>query len=592
MKFQELVGELSADIWPEGMPENLLGPIRKNFAAAAVNLQRYIPCFQDKHINRHPQCSTYYQRGMTVFDAPKGRIERLYTIQSDDEDYPAVFRQASKHEVECHSFAYIKSIYPPANEGMDVLPLGFKYPEEDSDFTVSVDGVTATKKTTKHARAVTGLWAVEKSKIYVSPWLNSYEVAVVEWSGLKQSYSDEDVVYDSTDWKRAVRLYVHKEFARDFDSDYEKYKFLTVEYNEALADLLYECKKENEVKPFLYCAEAFDILTARRDAQIKAGTTDAVTVASEYVFAQIGDYGASAGGGDYAGTNPGKVATLIKSWSPEFIITTGDNSYDATGGDTTVGLYDTNVGQHYSDYIFPFGTSQSSTYTSTATENKFFPAIGNHDYVDDEKINAFLAYFSLPGNERYYDFQKGGIHFFCINSGIATNGDVVESDALSGSSTSHQGEDSIMAEWLQSKLASSKAHWKVVYFHHPPHSSDANYSSNSGNGTVEMRWPFKDWGADIVLNGHGHQYERLKDTGNSDFPYIVNGAGGAPLRGYHSNALASGITSELKYNTKQGAVRGTVSGDTLKFEFIDYDGAVQDTLTLTKAANATSTTYA
>ena len=588
MTFAELVGDLSGDIWPEGVPENLLAPIRKNFAAAAVNLQRYIPCFQERNINRYPQCSTYYQRGMTVFDAPKGRIERLYTVQNADEDYPAVFRQARKHEVECHSFAYIKSIYPPANEGMDVLPLGFKYPEEDSDFKVSVDGVTATKQTTKHPRAVTGLWAVEKNKIYVSPWLNSYEVAVVEWSGLKQSYGDEDIVYDSTDWKRAVRLYVHKEYARDFDSDYEKYKFLTVEYNEALADLLYECKKESEVKPFLYCSEAFDILTARRDAQIKAGTTDAVAIASEYVFAQIGDYGASAGSGDYDGTNAGKVATLVKGWGPQFIITTGDNSYDANGDDTTAGLYDTNVGQHYSDYIFPFGTGQSSTYTSTATENKFFPAVGNHDYVSDS-LSAFQGYFTLPGNERYYDFQRGGIHFFCINSGIATDGDVIEPDALSGSATEHRAEESIMANWLEGKLASSNAHWKVVYFHHPPHSSDVNMGS--GKGTPAMRWPFHDWDVDVVISGHGHQYERIKDTNNSDFPYIVNGAGGAPLRGYHSNGLESGITSVLKYNTKQGAVRGTISGDTLKFEFIDYDGTVQDTLTLTKSANATSTTY-
>lgn len=590
MKFNDLVSELSADIWPEGVPENLLSPIRKNFASAAVSLQRYIPCFQEKNINRYPQCSTYYQRGMTVFDAPKGRIERLYTIQETDEDYPAVFRQASKHEVECHAFSYIKSIFPPVNSGMGSLPLGFKYPEEDSDYTVTVSGITSTKNSTKHARAVTGLWAIENNKIYVSPWLNSYEVAVVEWSGLKQNYSDDDIVYDSTDWKRAVRLYVNKEYARDFDSDYDKYKFLTVEYNEALADLLYECKKENEVKPFLYCDEAFDILTARRDAQATAGTTAEVVATTEYVFAHIGDYGASAGSGGYDGTNAGKVADLVKSWSPQFIITTGDNSYDTDGSDMDSGenYYDVNVGQHYSDFIFPFGTGQSSTYTSTATENKFFPAVGNHDYISDS-LSAFQGYFSLPGNERYYDFQKGGIHFFCLNSGIATDGDVVEPDVLSGSATQHRADESIMANWLEGKLAASKAHWKVVYFHHAPHSSDINAATNKGEPS--MRWPFHDWDVDVVISGHGHQYERLKDTANLNFPYIVNGAGGAPLRGYHSNALATGITSVLKYNTKHGAVKGTISGDTLKFEFIDYDGTVQDTITLTKPANATSTTY-
>ena len=591
MKFNDLVEELSSDIWPEGVPENLVAPIRKNFASAAVGLQRYIPCFQEKNISRYPQCSTYYQRGMTVFDAPKGRIERLYTVQVDDEDYPAHFRQASKHEVECHALAYIRSIYPPQNEGLDTLPLGFKYPEEDSDYYVTVSGVTSTKKTTKHFRAVTGLWAVENNKIWISPWLSSFEVAAIEWSGLKQSYGDEDIVYDSSDWKRAVRLYVHKEYARDYDSDYEKYKFLTVEYNESLADLLYECKKETEVKPFLYCDEAFDILTARRDAQRSAGTTDAVVATSTYVFAQIGDFGASAGSGDYDGTNAGKVATLVKGWNPQFVITTGDNSYNATGGDMTTSLYDTNVGQHYSDFIFPFGTGQSSTYTSTATENKFFPAVGNHDYVSDS-LALFQSYFTLPGNERYYDFLKGGVHFFCVNSGFASDGDAVEPDALSGSSTAHRGEDSIMADWLQSKLASSTAHWKVVYFHHSPHTSgDGGSNADYAPGNTSMRWDYSGWGADAVISGHSHNYERLKDA--SSFPYIVNGSGGAPLHGWASSpGLLAGITSVLKYNTKQGAVRGTVTGDTLKFEFIDYDGTVQDTLTLTKARNATSTTYA
>ena len=39
-----------------------------------------------------------------------------------------------------------------------------------------------------------------------------------------------------------------------------------------------------------------------------------------------------------------------------------------------------------------------------------------------------------------------------------------------------------------------------------------------------MQWPFKDWGADAVLTGHDHIYERLLVNG---IPYFVNGIGGA-----------------------------------------------------------------
>ena len=235
---------------------------------------------------------------------------------------------------------------------------------------------------------------------------------------MQQSYGDDDIVPDDADFLRALKLYVHKEYTRDFDNDYEKYRFLTLEFNDAIGDLIYECTKQNELKLYPHCQEAFDILAARRNAKSSEETTAEADAATELVFAQIGDFGASAGTGGYDGTNAGSVATLVKGWSPSFIITTGDNSYDTDGSDPESGedYYDVNVGQHYSDYIFPFGESQSSTYTSSATENKFFPSIGNHDYVAGENLSAYLSYFTLPGNERFYDFKKGGIHFFSIVS--------------------------------------------------------------------------------------------------------------------------------------------------------------------------------
>jgi hypothetical protein len=57
----------------------------------------------------------------------------------------------------------------------------------------------------------------------------------------------------------------------------------------------------------------------------------------------------------------------------------------------------------------------------------------------------------------------------------------------------------------------------LIYFHHPPYSS-----GNQGNSEF-MRWPFEAWGADLVVAGHDHTYERF-DIGG--FPYFVNGLGG------------------------------------------------------------------
>ena len=60
-------------------------------------------------------------------------------------------------------------------------------------------------------------------------------------------------------------------------------------------------------------------------------------------LAVIGDYGS----GNSAAAD---VAGLVKSWSPDFVVTTGDNNYPDGAAETI----DRNIGQFYSDFIFPY----------------------------------------------------------------------------------------------------------------------------------------------------------------------------------------------------------------------------------------------
>ena len=602
MKFADLVTELRGDIWPEGVPESLSAPIDKTFEAAVTHLQRYIPCLQTRNINRYPQCSTYFQGSKTVIDAPKGRINRLYTIldESGEEVYPAVFKQVSKDELECNSIQLLSMVYPPKNTSQDPLPMGFKYPEEDSDYKVNSKGE---KLATKHGRAVIGQWAIDRDRIYISPWINSNEIVVVEWDGVKTRYSPEDSVIEDIDFKRAVKLFVQREYARDFDNDYERYRYMSLDFDMAMGDLIHECKKQTELKTTFFCPEAYDILAERRDKkfnELKVTTTATTTLeeaVTAYTFAVIGNAGASVSGNQdgYNGTNASAVADLVKGFSPEFIITTGDNSMSASGGITSgVTQYDTNIGQHYSDYIFPYGSSSLHGYTSTATSytgNMFFPAIGDRDLTDvygttNAGLGTWKSYFTLPGNEEYYTFEKGVVKFFCIFSNL-TNGTAgslpLYNDKLGNAIGSGQH------EWLSRELANSRkqgTHWNVVYFHHSPYSTDAN---SGGNGEASMRWDFSSMGAHVVITGQGHQYERVEDS--SGFTYLNCGSSGAPLVGAHSSpSLPSGYTSKKFYNAKHGAIKSTVDNTTLKFEFVDKDGATQDTYTLTRELTATKTT--
>ena len=101
------------------------------------------------------------------------------------------------------------------------------------------------------------------------------------------------------------------------------------------------------------------------------------------------------------------MATLVESWDVDFIATVGDNNYHE-GEASTI---DQNVGQYFQAYIHPY----QGSYGSGASENRFFPALGNHDWRTDQ-AQSYFDYFTLPGNERYYDLEWGPVHLFIVDS--------------------------------------------------------------------------------------------------------------------------------------------------------------------------------
>lgn len=266
-------------------------------------------------------------------------------------------------------------------------------------------------------------------------------------------------------------------------------------------------------------------------------------------FAVIGDYGTNT-------PEEAAVATLVDSWNPDLIITTGDNNYDV-GAAATI---DANIGQYYGDYIHPY----TGSYGPGAATNKFWPSLGNHDWpalscTGTTCTGPYFDYFTLPGNERYYDFIAGDVHFFAIDS------DSQEPDGVTSTST--------QAIWLQNGLAASTAPWKIVYFHHTP------YSSSTRADVTYMRWPFAAWGASAVIYGHDHFYERLQIDG---IPYIINGAGGRFLYNFGT----PDPNSLVRYNGDHGAMKVIASADSITFSFVNRAGTEIDSHTLNNTPTA------
>jgi tartrate-resistant acid phosphatase type 5 len=256
-------------------------------------------------------------------------------------------------------------------------------------------------------------------------------------------------------------------------------------------------------------------------------------------FAVIGDYGSGSAA-------EGEVAGLVTGWQPELIITTGDNNYP-NGESQTI---DDHIGQFYHEFIAPY----QGRYGQGAQENRFFPSLGNHDW-NTPGAQPYLEYFSLPGNERYYDFVWGPVHFFALNS------DSREPDGV--------GRNSQQANWLQSRLSASTSPWQIIYFHHAPYSSGTH-------GPVDwMRWPFAEWGADLVFAGHDHTYERIHREG---ILYIVNGLGGSTI--YEFLGLMEG--SQVRYNGDFGAMLVEADEQVVTLKFINRHHEVIDTYRLTR----------
>lgn len=273
--------------------------------------------------------------------------------------------------------------------------------------------------------------------------------------------------------------------------------------------------------------------------------------ADGFQFAVIGDYGSGSAA-------EGQVAELVAGWNPAFVVTTGDNNYPKGAA----GTIDRNIGQFYSAYI---GNYQGNS-GGGSPNNRFWPSLGNHDWrsitcQQDTCSGPYLDYFTLPGNERYFAVDMGLMRLFIVDS---------DSEEPDGATV-----ESAQAGWLQSQLATSTACFDVVVFHHAPYSTGSHHGS-----TPRMRWPFAAWGADVVMSGHEHNYERLEVAG---MPYFVNGLGGMSKYKFGDvNSLPPGVTSEARYSAQYGAMLVTVSETGLTSQFFNTAGTLIDTYTLNK----------
>jgi len=157
-----------------------------------------------------------------------------------------------------------------------------------------------------------------------------------------------------------------------------------------------------------------------------------------------------------------------------------------------------------------------------------YQAIGNHEYIGTASNRAgYEQEFTLPENngadagtygEEYYSFDNGDTHFVSL---------CTELPGQEGLVTGNQ------KLWLQQDLAVNTKPWTVVFMHRPlfagVHTTDPwmNTANTVGQqNKADMHALFRQYGVDIVFEGHEHFYHHHVEDG---IQYIITGGGGAPL---------------------------------------------------------------
>lgn len=250
-----------------------------------------------------------------------------------------------------------------------------------------------------------------------------------------------------------------------------------------------------------------------------AETPEADYSATPEVIAVIGDFGT-------ARWAEGKVARMVGALNPSFVVTVGDNVYTKKG-------YQKLVGDYYSQPMVA--------------------AAGNHDY--EVGIENYDNYFKRNQWTRNYVHRAAsGVDFFILDSTPGLKSKSVRDSQLN---------------WLTEELTKSDANFKVVILHHPP------YSSAKHGSTKVYQWPYATLGADLVISGHDHTYERIIRNGGI---YVVNGTAGAKL--YKCKKLVYG--SQGCDDRHYGAMFLYVNSYSMKAVFRGTAGQILDEFSIDK----------
>lgn len=217
--------------------------------------------------------------------------------------------------------------------------------------------------------------------------------------------------------------------------------------------------------------------------------------------------------------------------TPGTVFTTGDNAYDSGTLTEYRNCYDPTWGRH---------------------KDRTKPIPGNHEYRSSAAAGYFQYFDNIPS---YYAYDLGSWRIYAMNSEIDVSA------------------NSPQVTWLQEDLAANPRQCVLAYWHQPRWSSGSNHGNDTEYQTL---WQILyEAGAEVVLNGHEHNYERFTPMNASGQPdsrglrAFVVGTGGRDLYDLGSPLP----TSEARNDTTFGVLKVILRETGYDWEFIPIAGS-------------------
>ena len=247
------------------------------------------------------------------------------------------------------------------------------------------------------------------------------------------------------------------------------------------------------------------------------------------------------GAGDIArcGREGDEATAVLLDRIPGIVFTAGDNAYPSGRNRDFRECYDAGWGRHRA---------------------RTRPAPGNHEYASPNAEPYFDYFGDLAGprDRGYYSYEAGSWHVVVLNSNCGAVG-------------CRRGSE--QEQWLREDLAAHRTACTVAYWHHPRFSS----GMHGNHDRVKDFWDaLYEAGADVVVVGHDHDYERFApmtpdgelDTARGIRQFVV-GTGGGDLRRFEQTVP----NSEVRESGTYGVLKLTLRPNRYDWEFVPAAGA-------------------